>query len=257
MKKTIKVVSGGFDPVHTGHIRMFEEASNGADMLVVLVNSDQWLTNKKGKPFMPISERLAVVRAMGCVGLALEIPGYDENDRTAISGLDIIRSRFPNDDIIFCNGGDRGNTNTPEADWCAEHNIKCEYGVGGEDKANSSSTILSNWSAGKTVPRPWGFYRTLVESPTYVVKELNIAAGSQLSLQLHHGRQETWTFISGNGVMTVGDSQDFAKAGDVFVVPKGAQHTYAAEKDTVVIEVWSGPVLAESDIVRLKDYYSN
>ena len=98
----IVIVSGGFDPIHSGHIEHFKEAKKLGDILIVGLNSDEWLTRKKGKPFMPIQERLAVIRELRMVDSA--VPFNDEND----SSIDLIKKTLVLfDDVLFANGGDR------------------------------------------------------------------------------------------------------------------------------------------------------
>jgi cytidyltransferase-like protein len=142
----IVVVSGGFDPLHSGHLAMFERASRAGRLLVVL-NSDDWLTRKKGKPFMPYSERAAIVSALKTVQGVTHV---DDADGTVCEALRRIKAHFTypkwSPPIFFCNGGDRGVSNTPEIEVCAELGIDCLYGVGG-DKTQSSSDFLAEWMA--------------------------------------------------------------------------------------------------------------
>ena len=107
----VVIVSGGFDPIHSGHIEHFKEAKKLGDILIVGLNSDEWLTRKKGKPFMPIQERLAVIRELRMVDSA--VPFNDEND----SSIDLIKKALVLfDDVLFANGGDSTQDNIPEID---------------------------------------------------------------------------------------------------------------------------------------------
>ena len=135
----IVVVSGGFDPIHSGHITYFREAKTLGDKLVVGINSDAWLTRKKGKPFMPWSERFAIVKSIRYVDYVME---FNDDDDSAIMLLKLVKQTFPNDEIIFANGGDRNVTNNREMDV---KNVLFKYGVGGSNKMNSSSDILKEW----------------------------------------------------------------------------------------------------------------
>lgn len=137
----IVVVTGGFDPIHSGHIEYIREAATLGDMLLVGVNSDEWLTRKKGKPFMPWSERAAVVNALRWVD---HVFAFDDSDDSACKFLETIKTTWigKHDEIIFANGGDRNETNNREA---KVEGIKFVYGVGGSHKMNSSSDILKAW----------------------------------------------------------------------------------------------------------------
>jgi D-beta-D-heptose 7-phosphate kinase/D-beta-D-heptose 1-phosphate adenosyltransferase len=137
--KNIVVVSGGFDPVHSGHIAYFKAAKALGDQLVVGINSDEWLIRKKGKAFMPIHERQAVVQSIKYVDYVIR---FDDNDDSAILLLKLIKQTWPNDKIIFANGGDRNESNNREI---SVEDVKFVYGVGGSMKLNSSSKILHDW----------------------------------------------------------------------------------------------------------------
>jgi D-beta-D-heptose 7-phosphate kinase/D-beta-D-heptose 1-phosphate adenosyltransferase len=129
--KTI-MVSGGFDPVHIGHIRMIMEASKYGDVIVV-ANSDDWLFRKKGFVFMEFEQRAEILAALKGV---IKVSGVDDCDDTV---CDAIRTHKPD---YFANGGDRKKHNTPEQAVCKELGVKMLWGVGGDDKANSSSTLV-------------------------------------------------------------------------------------------------------------------
>ena len=137
--KNIVVVSGGFDPIHSGHIVYFKAAKALGDQLVVGINSDEWLIRKKGKAFMPIHERQAVVQSIKYVDYVIR---FDDNDDSAILLLKIIKQTWPNDNIIFANGGDRNESNNREI---SVKDVEFVYGVGGSMKLNSSSKILHDW----------------------------------------------------------------------------------------------------------------
>ena len=108
----ISVVSGGFDPLHSGHLEYLQSAKDGSDKLIVLLNSDDWLSNKKGKPFLPASERKLILESIKYVD---EVILFDDDDKgSCINGLKKVISLNPNDEIIFCNGGDRNKSNIPE-----------------------------------------------------------------------------------------------------------------------------------------------
>jgi cytidyltransferase-like protein len=138
----IVIVTGGFDPLHSGHIAYFEAARALGDRLVVGINSDAWLTRKKGRPFMPASERRAIF-----------------------------------DDVDF------------------------RFGVGGENKINSSSWILTEWKTPKT-DRAWGYYRVLHEvGANTKLKELTVMPKTCLSMQRHDSRAEFWFVAEGQATV--------------------------------------------------------
>jgi D-beta-D-heptose 7-phosphate kinase/D-beta-D-heptose 1-phosphate adenosyltransferase len=138
----IIITSGGFDPLHTGHLNMLEAAYRLSDWTVALVNSDEWLIRKKGKVFMPLSDRIRMVLALRVVTEAY--PAADE-DGTVISSLAFLRKRYPNVKMMFANGGDRITGNTPEEQWCQANNVDCRFGVGG-GKTQASSELLRKYS---------------------------------------------------------------------------------------------------------------
>lgn len=136
---TVVVVSGGFDPIHSGHLRMIREAKSLGDILVVGVNSDDWLIRKKGKAFLDFNTRVDIIRSLSGVDL---VTGFNDSDGSAKSLLKSIKSLFYGSNIIFANGGDRNKNNIPEMDV---DDVEFVFGIGGEFKANSSSLILRKW----------------------------------------------------------------------------------------------------------------
>ena len=143
--KRIVLVTGGFDPLHSGHIAYFNAAKKLGDILIVGVNSDDWLTQKKGRSFMPIHERVTIVENLSVVdGCIL----FDDQDGSAKEAIRNVRQLYPTDQIIFANGGDRTHTNIPEMS-VEDNNIEFVFGVGGEDKKNSSSWILNESTKNK------------------------------------------------------------------------------------------------------------
>ena len=130
-KKTV-MVSGGFDPVHIGHIRMILEASKHGDVIVV-ANSDDWLYRKKGFVFMEFDQRAEILASIKGV---VKVSGVDDHDGTV---CEAIRRHKPD---YFANGGDRKKHNTPEQAVCNELGVEMLWGVGGDSKANSSSDLI-------------------------------------------------------------------------------------------------------------------
>ena len=140
MEKVV-LMTGGFDPLHSGHIAYFKAARGFGDRLVVGLNSDEWLTRKKGKPFMPLHERATIVSSLWMVDDIIAFNDYDNSAKQAIITL---RKLYPDAHIVFANGGDRTKENIPEMD-IDDPNLSFVFGVGGEDKKNSSSWILKKW----------------------------------------------------------------------------------------------------------------
>ena len=138
----IVLVSGGFDPIHSGHIKLILGASNHGKV-VILLNSDSWLRKKKGKEFLPFNERKIIMQNIKNV---IDVLEFDDNDKTCVNGIKEAINKYKNHNIKFANGGDRDNKNTPEIDFCKNQNIETLWGIGGNDKSNSSSWILKKWS---------------------------------------------------------------------------------------------------------------
>jgi cytidyltransferase-like protein len=194
--KKIVLITGGFDPIHSGHIAYFKAAKKLGDILIVGVNSDAWLTRKKGAPFMPYGERAEIVRNIVGVDFVID---FDDSDGSAKHAIHMVRQSYPQDQIIFANGGDRTNDNIPEMD-IVDNNLQFVFGVGGFNKANSSSWILQEWKAPKT-ERQWGYYRVLHEVAGMKVKELTVDPGKSLSMQKHSLRSEYWIVSEGQCVV--------------------------------------------------------
>jgi len=107
----IVLVTGGFDPLHSGHIAYFKAAKQLGNLLVVGINSDDWLTRKKGRAFMPAHERKAIIENIYQVHKVIE---FDDTDNSAIDAIRKVKAMFPRDHIVFANGGDRTKDNIPE-----------------------------------------------------------------------------------------------------------------------------------------------
>jgi len=136
----IAIISGGFDPIHVGHIELMEKAKSIADSLVVIVNDDDFLTRKKGKPFMPLKERIQIVRSIKYVDMAIKSVDKDQTVCESLKGL--ASCKTSNEKLLFCNGGDRtSGENTPEHALCLELGIETVYGLG--DKIQSSSWLTN------------------------------------------------------------------------------------------------------------------
>lgn len=136
------IATGGFDPCHSGHVEYINAAKALGDYLFVGLNSDDWLTRKKGKPFMPWIERHIIISNLRNVD---DCFAFDDSDGTAIDAIRKVREENPGHTIIFANGGDRTKENIPEME-CGVDDVEFVFGVGGQDKKNSSSWILKKWN---------------------------------------------------------------------------------------------------------------
>ncbi|MHA2063994.1 MAG: adenylyltransferase/cytidyltransferase family protein [Candidatus Thorarchaeota archaeon] len=137
LRKTIVAASGGFDPLHIGHIRYLQEAAdiglaNHIPRLLVIVNTDEFLVTKKNKPFMPLEERMEIIAALACTWMV--VPWHQE-DSSVSGALELIKPRY------FAKGGDRTLDNIPERETCERLGIEMVFNVGG-GKVQSSSWLL-------------------------------------------------------------------------------------------------------------------
>ena len=138
-ERPVIAVSGGFDPVHIGHVRMIRDAARYGDVMVI-INSDDWLMRKKGYVFMPWEERAEIMGNIKGVRLVTQV---DDSDGTVCEAL---RRHTPD---VFANGGDRKTENTPEMDVCEELGIQMMWAVGGSNKPQSSSWLVNKLKENK------------------------------------------------------------------------------------------------------------
>ena len=251
--KTIVLITGGFDPLHSGHIAYFKAAKELGDILVVGVNSDAWLTRKKGSPFMPYKERIEIVRNIVGVDFVID---FDDSDNSAKHAIWMVRQNYPQDKIIFANGGDRTDENIPEMD-IKDNNVDFVFGVGGFNKANSSSWILQEWKAPKT-ERQWGYYRVLHQVPGMKVKELTVNPGCSLSMQRHRHRAEYWIVSEGEAVVNRATPLDFELPPAILekhdqlhvAIQEWHQLTNPYKYPLKIVEIQYGEQCVEEDIER-------
>lgn len=243
----IVLVTGGFDPVHSGHIAYFKAARLLGDQLIVGLNSDEWLERKKGRAFMPWNERLCIVNNLAMVD---EVYTFDDEDGSARHFIEQVRAHYPEAELIFANGGDRTQENIPEMD-VADPNIKFVFGVGGDNKANSSSWILQEWKAPKT-ERPWGYYRVLHEAPGIKVKELVVEPGKSLSMQRHEKRREYWVVQEGKCMVRRDSASVSMTYHETMSIPAKAWHQLSNPftEPCRIVEIQYGEACEESDIER-------
>ena len=249
--KTIVLITGGFDPLHAGHISYINAAKKLGDVLVVGVNSDDWLRRKKGREFMPSSERINIIQNLKAVDHCIL---FNDTENHAIEAIRNVKLMYPGDHVIFANGGDRTANNIPEM---TEPGVEFIFGVGGEDKKNSSSWILQEWKAPKT-ERQWGYYRVLHEVPGMKVKELTVNPGKSLSMQKHHLRAEYWIVSEGSAIVNSETVSGYKMPSKVlqkheeYKVPVEEWHQLTNPFDIAVkiVEIQYGEQCIEEDIER-------
>jgi cytidyltransferase-like protein len=255
----IVVVSGGFDPLHSGHIDSFKEAAKLGDYLIVALNSDQWLINKKTKYLLPFEERKSIIENLSMVD---EVISFDDDEHgSCINALEKIKKRFKNKEILFCNGGDRKKSNIPEMQV---KGIKFKFGIGGDFKKNSSSSILKKWNFARE-ERIWGSFYNLFFDKKIKIKELIINPKKGMSFQRHFYRSELWFVSDGSCLVRhkkKGDKLEtefHLKKNDIFQVQKEDWHQIInlSHKVCKIIEIQYGEQLKESDIERESFYEGN
>ena len=252
----IIIVSGGFDPLHSGHIAYFKSAKELGNKLIVALNSNEWLINKKGKFFMPFLERKAIVENLSCVDSVIDFE--DDELGSAINALNKIKEMYPDDELIFANGGDRNKKNIPEM---SVDNINFVFSVGGDDKKNSSSWILKNWQYYHE-KRLWGSFYNLFEEDQVKVKELVVDPGKGMSFQKHFKRSEIWMVSKGSCIVNYSkddpDNKQNIKLNkfDHYLVPLGEWHqiTNPFKETCHLIEIQYGEECVEDDIERTEYY---
>ena len=254
----IIIVSGGFDPIHSGHIAYFKAANKLGDKLIVALNSDEWLINKKGKFFMPFEERKTIIENFSFVDSVID---FDDDEKgSATNALIKIKDIYPNDEIVFANGGDRNQENIPEM---SVEDIKFLFSVGGDDKKNSSSWILKKWQYYHE-ERLWGSFYNLFEDDNAKVKELIVEPGKGMSFQRHFKRHEIWMVSKGSCVVNYSKDDPNNKRNirlnkfDHYLVPLGDWHqiTNPFKEPCHLIEIQYGEACVEDDIERT-EYYSS
>jgi mannose-6-phosphate isomerase-like protein (cupin superfamily) len=203
---------------------------------------------------MPYIERADVVRNIKGVDFVID---FNDNDGTAKHAIQMVRQSYPNDEIIFANGGDRTDKNIPEMD-IDDSNVKFVFGIGGFNKANSSSWILEEWKAPK-IERQWGYYRVLHENGQEVkLKELTVEPRKSLSMQRHQQRAEHWFVSEGTATVYTLNRKTDAELRGVFTkhqhihIDKEEWHQLCNEgyEPLKIIEIQYGENCVEEDIER-------
>jgi cytidyltransferase-like protein len=241
----IVIATGGFDPIHSGHIAYLDAAKKLGDSLMVGLNSDAWLERKKGRAFMPFEERERILMNIKAVDT---VYGFDDRDGSACQLLEWAKKQFPYAEFVFANGGDRTRENIPEMDVAG---VEFVFGVGGENKANSSSWILEEWKAPQT-QRVWGYYRVLHEVAGTKVKELTVLPGQTLSMQRHQDRAEYWIVTEGECKVEREFAALFLRKHEELHIPVGAWHQLSNpfSEPCKLVEIQYGARCVEEDIER-------
>ena len=252
---TIALLTGGFDPLHSGHLALIKSAWNlhgRMTMVSIGLNSDAWLYRKKGYVYMPYEERKEILESISEV---YQVFGFDDSDDTSCKAIQSCYWINPNcDKIIFCNGGDRTEDNIPEMNFVPEAShgreqltLEFAYGVGGTDKKNSSSELIK-------VQRDWGYWHVLKDNGTSKIKELVIMPGKELSYQRHFKRSELWLVSEGECTIDIDTQRMILKYHDHQHIPVGAWHSIKNHTDKVckILEIQYGEKCEEIDIERDK-----
>lgn len=247
MSRPLVAVSGGFDPVHRGHLSLFQDAAVLGN-LVLILNSDDWLVRKKGFFAQGWEDRAAILREMRSV---TAVEPVDDADGSVCEALRRIRPK------MFANGGDRMPGEVPEDVVCCELGIQQLY-LGapeyrGKDKYSSSAVLQR-----RIVERAWGTYEVIAEDEEQKSKLLRVRAGGTISGQYHRLRREHWHVLSGHGSAKVWEpgSENSARCqlrpGFSVDIPPMTAHTMTADTDMTLVEVQTGGPFDEDDIVRVE-----
>lgn len=250
---TAVLCTGGYDPLHSGHIAYFKAAKKLGHHLIVGVNSDEWLTRKKGRPFMSLEERTSIIKELACVD---DVITFDDSDGSACDAIEKVLAR-DYDLVIFANGGDRSGINIPEM-RIKDDRLIFSFGVGGENKMNSSSKILTEWKNPKT-ERVWGYYRVLhADGPSLKVKELVVEPGKSLSMQRHAHRSEYWIVSHGTATVNLkdefnGEYTEVLEPQEEIHIPVGTWHQLQnnTSSEVRIVEIQYGTNCIEEDIERI------
>lgn len=263
----IVTTSGGFDPLHVGHLRCIQEtvkiAREKGGISVIIVNGDGFLTRKKGRPFMDHDERMEIVKGVEGVDYVV---GWDDGSQTVTGCIEVLKP------AIFTKGGDRSDpSRVPESEVCNKIGCKIIFGVGGTDKSQSSSDLIAAFERiddsydltrvneqgrhSKVIEKPWGSEKIITLTDQYAAKVLTILPDARLSRQYHVKKDETIHVVKGTLKLEIGDGPDmtttFLSSGDSFRIAPGTIHRFCSWFDTVSLFEVSTPEL--DDVVRISD----
>lgn len=232
------LISGGFDPLHGGHVDLIKSAlarCGPEGEVWVALNSDAWLMRKKGYVFMPWDERAEIMANQHGVTTVYPVKDDDGTVNEAIQALK------PD---MFANGGDRGCNNVPELDACKACGTVPLFGVGGAKRSSSSVLAPQGW-----VLRQWGRYVRLSEGDKHVSKILEFNGNGATSYQRHRHRTEVWLCIKGNVTIDLDGAEVNLHPGGTVVINPMTWHQAWGDKGSQVVEVWMGryQLLSEDD----------
>ena len=255
------LVSGGFDPIHEGHLDLINNASKLGNVIVI-VNSDQFLLSKKGYAFMNQEERLKIVKNIKNVNYAcLSI----DKDFTVNKTIDQLVKGGNFKISSFANGGDRKSSrDIPEAEICKKHGIKLIFDIGGKKVQSSSfltqklaDKILNADDESLITKKPWGYFRNFIYEDNYLLKKMVIYPHEAISFQSHKYRDEHWILVRGEVEVIIESKKTMLRENEYLFINSNSKHrmTNNSESEATIIEIQTGPVLSEEDIDRIKDKY--
>lgn len=262
---TVIMTSMPADPIHPGHISclqnmisscMIKSSKNIIDPVTVcVVNGPEFLKLKKGFEFIPWNDRCEIIDSIDN-GPAYVVPfePSDLSDLTVCEAIKLIKPEY------FCKGGDRVADDTlPEWDVCKEVGCTIVDHVG-HDKIWSSSNYLNAYKefieSSCTVLKPWGYYIDLYRTINLVIKLITVLPNSELSYQTHKNRSEFWHLIDGDGTVVINDSEYQLSNGDVTINNNEPHKIITSDSAVVFLEIQTGELCDEMDIVRLSDKYN-
>ena len=256
----LSLITGGFDPLHIGHLALIKGARRLGMLVAVGLNSDEWLYRKKGYVHMPFAERKEILENIFGVN---KVFSFNDNDDTSCRAIQICAWIYPSpvERIIFCNGGDRTEDNIPELNFQPiasrpedkDPIVEFVFGVGGTDKKNSSSELVK-------AQRDWGYWHVLKDDGTTKVKELVVMPGKELSYQRHFKRCEFWLVSEGECTVRQGyensdyDTEKILGYHHHLHIAVGVWHSIKNHTDKVckILEIQYGTECVEEDIERDK-----
>ena len=274
----IVIVSGGFDPVHEGHMALFNAAAEHGKVHVLL-NSDDWLARKKGSSLLSFQTREEILNNITSIH---RVHAVDDRDETVCNGLLKLRGEYSNTKMFFANGGDRKVNNIPEQWFCEDLEINLLWNIGG-DKIESSSKLLNQYVDNMQIlsepenaivsknlnHRKWGHYEIIDSGEGWLTKILTVHAGKSISLQKHTYRSEEWLVLEGYGYFASSEPIDKSHTsyfkhmtatriypGFKISIPSFTWHWVKNSEEKIslkILETWFGGTLEESDIERKED----